>query len=269
MHKSIILLLLLASLQIFAQKDIILVGQIKNEVNDKNFISVINLTSHRGTITDSNGRFEIPAQVNDIIDISALQFVNKKFIVTETMILQRTVFIELEQEMTVLPEITLSNAVLSGNLFKDMSSVERETRVPTEFLGEPRRIPTPAERRLYTATTRGNDLVTDREDLRFDIPLNAVFNAVSGRTRNIKTLINKERALKQVVSLENKFAPTFFTEALEIEVSKIEDFLFYAQAVNETVYNHKKNNDLKLLEALVKEATAYKNLDTTPIKTTD
>lgn len=263
MIKLILPLLLCTSIYMTGQEDITLVGQIRNDVTDKNFISVINLTSHRGTITDTNGRFEISAQVNDIIDISALQFVNKKFIVTETMIKERTVYIELEPQMTILPEITLSTATLTGNLARDMSSLDKEVKVSGDFLEEPRRIPTPAERRLYSATTRGSDLVPDREDLRFDIPLNAVFNAISGRTRNIKTLIDKQRALKQVVALENKFAPTFFTDALEIEVSKIEDFLFYAQAVNDTVYNHEKYNALALLEALVKEAASYKTLQKT------
>lgn len=267
MTKFFLPLCLCLSLSLLAQKDIILTGQIQNDVSDKDFVSVINLTSHRGTITDSAGRFEIPVQVNDIIDISALQFKNKKFIVTETMARQRIVNIKLEEETTILPEMTISTATLSGNLSQDMESIDKGTQLPTDYLGTSRRIPTPAERRLYTATTRGEDLVEERTDLRFDIPLNAVFNAVSGRTKNIKTLIDKQRALKQVVALENKFAPTFFTEALEIEVSKIEDFLFYAQAVNDTVYNHEKTNDLALLEALVKEATAYKNLNITPNST--
>lgn len=260
MIKLILPLLLCISLSSLAQENTVLKGQISNDVSDKDFISVINLSLEIGTVTDNNGAFEIPAQVNDIIDISALQFKNLKFIVTEKMINQGFISITLELETTILPEITLSSTGLSGDLGKDIGAVVKKDDVEMDFLGDMRRVPTPAERRLYTATTRGNDLVEDRADLRFDIPLNAVFNAISGQTKKMKTRIDQERALRQIVALENKFAPDFFTDALEIEISKIEDFLFYAQAVNDTVYNHQERNALELVEALVKEAAAYKAL---------
>jgi len=266
MIKLLLPILFFISFSTFAQNEVMLKGQIRNDVSDKNFISVINLTLKRGTITDKNGSFQIPAQANDILDISALQFKNKKFIVTEKMVEQKIIFIELERETTILPEITITTSGLSGNLAQDASDVEKPATIDTEYLGELRRIPTPAERRLYTATTRGENLVDGRNDARFDIPLNAVFNAVSGRTKKIKTLIDQKRALNQVVALENKFSPSFFTEALEIEVSKIEDFLFYAQAVNETVYNYEKQNNLDLVNALIKEAASYKALSNQPIE---
>lgn len=261
MNKLLLPLILCITMGSFAQKDVLLKGQIQNDVSDKDFISVINLTMSRGTVTNDDGSFEILGQVNDIIDISALQFKNKKFIVTNKMISEGVISIKLEEDTIILPEIVISNSDLSGNLLKDMNSVKVDPVSDVSFLGSTRRIPTPAERRLYTATTRGEDMVEDRTDLRFDIPLAAVLNAVSGRTKKMRTQIDKQRALRQVVALENKFAPTFFTDALEIEVSKIEDFLFYAQAVDDTVYNHQDYNDLELVEALVKEAVAYKALN--------
>lgn len=269
MKKLLLPFIMCLTISGIAQEDVMLKGQIQNDVSDKDFISVINLTINRGTITNDDGSFEILGQVNDIIDISALQFKNKKFILTEEMIRTRVLVVELEEETIILPEITISNSDLSGNLLQDSESVKT---IPTEgidYLGTPRRIPTPAERRLYTATTRGDNMVEGRTDLRFDIPLAAVLNAVSGRTKKIKTVIDKQRALKQVVALENKFPPTFFTEALEIKVSKIEDFLFYAQAVDDRVYNHQNYNDLELVEALVKEAVAYKALNNQPVITKD
>jgi len=243
-----------------AQTDVILKGQIQNDLSDKDFISVINLSLNKGTITASDGSFEIQAQENDIIDISALQYKNSKLIVTKEMIKRGLLLVKLEEDTIILPEITISNSDLSGNLNEDVGTIKTDKLQGVNYLSNTRRVPTPSERRLYTATTRGENMVEDRTDLRFDIPLTAVFNAVSGRTKKIKTLIDKQRALEQVVALENKFAPHFFTDALEIEISKIEDFLFYAQAVDETIYNHQDHNDLELVEALVKEAVAYKAL---------
>lgn len=269
MKKLLLPLMMCIAIYGIAQEDILLKGQIENDVSDKDFISVINLTLNRGTITNDDGSFEILGQVNDILDISALQFKNKKFILTEEMINSGILSIKLDEETIVLPEITISNSDLSGNLLQDSDSVNTVPLQGVDYLGTQRRIPTPAERRLYTATTRGDNMVEERTDLRFDIPLTAVFNAVSGRTKKIKTQIDKQRALQQVVALENKFAPTFFTEALEIKVSKIEDFLFYAQAIDDRVYNHQNYNDLELVEALVKEAVAYKALNNEPITIKD
>lgn len=237
-----------------AQQEVTLKGQIQTENDEIAFITIVNRSLKQGTISNLDGSFEIAAKLNDVLDISSLQYKGQEIVVTQRMVDDQGISVYLEPKTNVLPEISISNIQLSGNLNADASSVEKIN--PLEYANEKKEL-TPAERRLYSATARASDQV-GMDYFRLDIPLDAVFYAVSGKTKSIKTLISKEKALAQVVALENKFAPHFFTDALEIPVEKIEDFLFYAQIQDKAIYNYQKINSLELINHLIEQAESYK-----------
>jgi hypothetical protein len=249
-----ILFFLLITSSVFAQQKVTLNGQIQVENDEIAFITIVNRSLKKGTISNIDGTFKIEASINDILDISSLQYQGQEITVTARMLEEQSISIFLEPKTTLLPEISISNIELSGNLDKDAATVEEIN--PLEYSNSNRKL-TPSERRFYTATTRGEDAV-GMDYLRFDIPLAAVFNAVSGKTKKLKTQIKKEKALAQVVELENKFAPHFFTEGLEIPLEKVEDFLFYAQVKNNAIYNYQKINSLELINLLIEQAESYK-----------
>lgn len=249
-----LLLFLLITSSVMAQQKVVLNGQIQTEDEDIAFITIVNRSVKEGTISNVDGSFTIEASVNDILDISSLQYKGQEIRVSARMIEEQRIDIFLEPKTNKLPEISISNIELSGSLDKDAAAVEEIN--PLVYSNSKKNL-TPSERRLYTATTRGVDAV-GQDFIRFDIPLAAVLNAVSGKTKNLKTRIERDKALAQVVDLENKFAPHFFTEGLEIPIDKIEDFLFYAQIKDKAIYNYDKINSLELINLLIKQAEDYK-----------
>ena len=95
-------------------------GKIIVESNDISGITVLNASSGAGTITDDNGGFTLAVRLNDVIEVSALQFQNIKFNVNESIMGSRKMKVFLIVEINKLDEIVLNPQKLSGNLVKDM-----------------------------------------------------------------------------------------------------------------------------------------------------
>ncbi|NNK28419.1 MAG: hypothetical protein HKP06_09280 [Flavobacteriaceae bacterium] len=132
MNKKLLhILFLIVSTTSFAQimPRIEINGKIVVEANDIEGVTVYNITSDRGTISDFDGNFTIDAKVNDRIEISALQF--KKFVVVvdEGIIQQRKMTIFMVEQVNKLPEIVITPYDLSGNMIVDINRV-RTTNLP-------------------------------------------------------------------------------------------------------------------------------------------
>jgi len=104
-------------------------GKIVVKDNDIEGVTIYNITSDHGTISDFDGNFTISAKVNDRIEISALQF--KKFVVVidEGIIEQKKMTIFMVEQVNKLPEIVITPYDLSGNIIVDISRV-RTTNLP-------------------------------------------------------------------------------------------------------------------------------------------
>ena len=80
-------LILIITSNSFAQ-DTILKATVENAADDKpiSSVHVINLNQVVGVITDKNGRFEIPAKINDTLYLSYLGFKSIKVRVTNDLL---------------------------------------------------------------------------------------------------------------------------------------------------------------------------------------
>lgn len=129
MKKIIILFVLLSSLNLISQnfnrKEVS--GKIIVESNDVAGITVFNKSSNTGTVTNENGEFVLKVALNDLIEISALQYQNVSFRVNEAIIASNSMKVFLIEEINKLDEIILLPNDLSGNLNEDMSKSKRFT----------------------------------------------------------------------------------------------------------------------------------------------
>ena len=99
-------------------------GKINVKDNDIEGVTVYNMSSEKGTITDFDGNFTIDVALNDRIEISALQF--KKFIVVvdEGIIEQKRMSIFMVEQVNTLPEVVVTPYDLSGNIIVDVNRVK-------------------------------------------------------------------------------------------------------------------------------------------------
>lgn len=129
MKRIFTFLILISSLTSFSQNlnRLEVKGKIIVESNDIAGITVFNKSSNIGTITNDAGEFTLKVTLNDVIEVSALQYQSLSFSVNEAIIESRSIKVFLIEEINQLDEIILLPNKLSGNLDNDMSKTKRFT----------------------------------------------------------------------------------------------------------------------------------------------
>lgn len=102
-------------------------GKIIVEGNDVAGITVFNTSSNNGTITDEEGMFKIQVTLNDIIEVSALQYQNLKFSVNQAIMDSKKMKLFLIEEINKLDEVIVIDKGLTGNLGADVSDSKHFT----------------------------------------------------------------------------------------------------------------------------------------------
>lgn len=165
-------------------------------------IHVINKTSLKFSITDSDGSFEVAAKLNDTILFSGIRYeVVSKVVVDQNS--TKDWQVELSEKINELDEVVLGNT-LTGYLDSDVENTEINQLVNFYDLGIPGytgKPKTQSERRLYEAQSGGGI-----------VPLNPILNAISGRTKKLKSHIAIERNEQCAQRLESKYGVLLFED---------------------------------------------------------
>lgn len=186
----------------FAQNVKVLKGQIVADSKDLGGINVGNLSSKKEVSTNAQGVFLIYAKTGDTLLFTSVHLKSKKIIIEKDDFDYLPFLVKMELKVTQLKEVVVENninAVSLGIVPKGMKTY------------------TPAERRYYTATTGSGLLSVD-----------AILNAISGRTSMIKKEIVVERNQKVQNRLGNMYDEAFFIKELNIPQEYVEGFIVYA-----------------------------------------
>jgi len=126
MRKVFTFLLILSTLNMVSQtlNSIEAKGKVIVESNDVAGITIFNTSLNNGTVSDENGEFTLTVRLNDVIEVSALQFQNIKFNVNKDIISSKTIKIFLIEQINRLDEIILLPNKLSGNLETDLQTTK-------------------------------------------------------------------------------------------------------------------------------------------------
>ena len=126
MQKIILFFSILASLNVTSQdfSRIKVDGKVIVESNDIAGITIFNASANLGTITNEKGEFVLLLGLNDLIEVSALQYLNISFRVNQDIIKSKSMKIFLIEEINKLDEVVVFSKSLTGNLSTDMESKE-------------------------------------------------------------------------------------------------------------------------------------------------
>lgn len=180
-------------------------------------VFVINKATAAETKSDMQGNFTIHVKAGDIIVVYSNRTDVRQFVISEASF----------KEVPYVVEVIVSAYELD-------EVVVESTGITSESLGlapagQPRY--TPAEKKLFTAED-GTD---------------AIFNAISGRTKILKKAVETEKKEGVIEYLEGLYTDSELTEEFKIPADKVRDFLFYAAEDKELAPIIKDKN-----EALVK-----------------
>ena len=205
----------------FGQRTKMLSGEVDCPEPDCSGINVLNKRSLQGTITDDQGRFNIPVRLGDTLVFSAVQFKVKQLKVEEYLLKTSFVRIPMEPFVNELDEVVVQPYNLSGSLETDATNFEPPAPPSAESLGLPNagiRIISQEERKLYEATS-GSGLV----------PLNPILNAITGRTKRLKEQLRIQQKYQRTQRVRAFYPDSLFTGELHIPVEKIPDFMYYCE----------------------------------------
>lgn len=201
------------------QKD--LEGRVYSNDGDVAATHVLNTTTQRATITDSNGFFSISVHVNDTLVFSAVQFKKKQIVVTPSIFESKMLSVPLDDALTELDEVVVTPYNLSGDIAKDLMTLEIEPVVTASTLGLPNayvRVPTKAERELFEATSGGGL-----------VPITPILNAISGRTKMLKERIARNNLYDRTGRVREYYADSLYQTKLKIPETRIDDFFYFCE----------------------------------------
>lgn len=211
---------------------------------------VLNTTTKKATITDSNGSFSIPVNLNDTLVFSAVQFKKKVLVITHAILESKTVFVPLEESLTELDEVVVRPYSLSGDLGLDAKSISIEPVVTASTLGLPNAyvsVPTQAERQLFEATSGGGL-----------VPLNPIINAITGRTKMLRKQVAREEKQARTDRVRGFYADSLYVRDLKIPLAKIDDFMYFCEMDADFQALVDIHDRLKIWEHMRKKSVVYR-----------
>lgn len=208
-------------------------GKIVN-IKDAEDVYIQNLNTKQSVYPYKGGYFTIKASRGDTLIFAGVSIIGKRYLIKDSDLNKGLNFVSLKATSEKLEE-----------LFIDRTITAKSLGIPTGY------VPTPEERRLITATSSAGGI----------IPIDAIINAISGRTKMLKRAVMYQRERSGVDKLVNKFAVNFYTDVLKIPEEYIEAYGYYLQKDKE-VKDAAERSDLTLLRFLfIQNVENFKKLN--------
>lgn len=198
-------------------------------------VFVMNKYSGVETKTALHGEFTLQARPGDRIAVYGKNIEVREFVISEASFAQKPYLLEVEPKGNELQEVVIND-------------------INPESLGlvpKGQKQYTPAERRLKTASEfKPNFMFLLMGGIAF--PLDPIINAISGRTKMLKSSLATEREEFNMAKLEGIYTPQQIIEKLHIPSELVNGFIFYAVEDPECIEALRvKNNDLVKLRLMV------------------
>lgn len=201
-HKYLIILFFICTFisKSIAQERITVQGKVVSKTRDLEDIYIENVSSRKSTTTEKGGYFKLEMQPNDTLIFASVNLNGIRYVVKETDFSKKLLFIPMQATENTLDELII------------------ERKITSETLGlAPKKKYTPAEKRLHTATSSSGGIIA----------IDAVVNALSGRTAMLKKALEYERESILVKRIINTFDEDYYIKELHIPKINIEGFGYY------------------------------------------
>lgn len=219
-------------------------------------ISIYNVNTAQGTVTNNQGAFDLNVAKNDSIQVSAVQFQEFIVIIDEGVIESGIINIRVNEVVNQLPEVIVSPYDLTGNVNVDISRIRVITTADTldgrevqnmYFKADtlPNYQSPPRNTALHMGNTRlvnGLNFVNLFKELLAAGKKGQESSVGGDLSANVRGIYNDE----------------FFRENLNIEEEHISDFIFFADQQGLDDGMLREGNELDLIEFLINQSVIYK-----------
>ncbi len=221
--------------------------------NDVEGVTVFNSSSNKGTIADENGDFKMEVALNDVIEVSALQYVSVEIIVTQDVVDSRILRLFLVEELNKLSEVILLPSLLTGEIHVDIDKAQPQRYIEMHFgdlsdmeFGQD---PYSEVRNVITSEGRYYNGV----DFARIFGLNRLFK------RNDKKPTHDELDSKYTDVLAAKYSQAFISGNFNIPQERVTEFIAFVNSQNFDETLLQDGNEMKLIEYLNNQSELFLN----------
>lgn len=234
-------------------------GTITSNDNEVESITVFNASSNKGTITNAKGEFTIKVGLNDVIEVSALQFKAVSVTITQEVLDSKLLKIYLAEHVNQLDAVLLSSG-LSGNLITDITNAKELPKLELN-LGN------------MNALEYFDDKAFDNKVLNYELDKvmnnNTLYNGIDfvsifGLIANSVIKSKKKKAKSKNEFTDDKpkdildvYSHKFISETCNIPKEKVEVFLAFINPRDIKEAWYKPENEMYLLDFLIKESKVF------------
>lgn len=256
MIKPLLLVFLLISAQNFAQgtERVEILGKINVPTYaEPAGITVYNLNSQQGTVTNDDGEFTIEVALNDSLSISSVQYQPFVVIVDQGIMDTRTLTVTVQEAVTELEKVIVRPYDLSGNV-----------RVDVERVGDPLEVDMVGTEQLMRSDVYfPPDQATEVENIAMDDPFVKngiqfvnIFKAIFLNDNKKTTSPEPKKDIE--VQIREMYKDDFFKKYIDIDQEHIGEFIQYAKNNGLSYQLLRKGNELDLIEFLIAEGKNFK-----------
>jgi hypothetical protein len=263
MKKPLLFLFLFLAFNLHSQinNNVKITGQIVVEGNDLADITIFNITSNFGAVSNSEGEFGIIVKVNDTLQFRALQYQNFDVVINEAIVDSRRLSVFLIQQINRLEEIVIRNRKFSGELAADLKAVKTfRPKMDAIYFGVQQERQLNEQKSDFTRNDIMLSSVTSQNK-----PLVNGLNIVNVVDQLLLPLFrdkakNKKKIGIPEVHLEDVkyyFGAEFLSSNFKIPKHRVEEFIRYVerQDFDFTLLNY--GRELEFLELLSQKSSAF------------
>ncbi|NHN26445.1 carboxypeptidase-like regulatory domain-containing protein [Flavobacterium jejuense] len=244
----------------------ILNGRIIADSVEVENITIFNISTNIGAVSDSNGKFSIKARVADTLYFQGLSFVSKKYALTEKDFFVKELEIRLKVNINELNEVVITPFTLTGNLIEDTKKIKTYELSPVN-IDEVKYYDDKRFSSDNKVTTNTDHFASNGSSFNFKLIGKQIgkWLGIKGDSKKNAREVMEERRLRDIQSksyaehIKERFSHHFFVDILKIENKDITAFLAYSEMPSyELVRFLKPENELQLIEYLVEKAKTFK-----------
>jgi len=224
-------------------------GNVFNTTIDVEDVHIINKNSENGTITNSNGDFQILVKENDTLLISGVQFYFSEILITGQIITDKFVTIHLIQKINELQEVEVKAHDLTGSLLFDATAIKDTISkvAPATLDFSMIDFSKPVVNDLDVMDRRKPPDISHLTNPHFQPGFGASISIGSIKKKSYLTIPDKIR---------NKLGDDFFTKTLELPIEQIEPFINYC--LPSGIANlYLQNRKIEMIDVLFKARKNY------------
>ncbi len=199
---------------------------------------IYNMNSVRGSISNNDGSFTVPTQVNDTIFFSHIGFQSVKIKITNDLLKGNELEIALFEKSEEIAEVRIKSIQLVGVLEIDARNVPKDKFTRIHINGLPQTYETGRPRqKTYDSAT----------DAIFH-PIDFVYNLFGKKPKQLKRLkqLKKDNEIRDM--LDAKVNREIMLEYLELSRSELDELL---DDCNYSDYFIRKASDIQVIEAVL------------------